>query len=48
MSMKLLAMLIRHDTLYPCKGVQLFVNSLIHDALNIRKVRRESIIMYQN
>lgn len=37
-SMKLLAMLIRHDTLYPCKGVQLFVNSLIHDALNIRKV----------
>ncbi|XP_019858537.1 PREDICTED: proteasome activator complex subunit 4 [Amphimedon queenslandica] len=37
-SMKLLAMLIRHDTLYPVKGVQLFVTSLVHDALNIRKV----------
>ena len=37
-SMKLLAMLIRHDVLYPLKGVQLLVNSLVHDALNIRKV----------
>ena len=40
-SMKLLAMLIRHDTLYPVKGVQLFANALVHDALNIRKVRND-------
>ena len=37
-SVKLLAMLIRHDCPYPVKGVQLLVNYLVHDALAIRKV----------
>lgn len=40
-SVKLLAMLIRHDYPYPVKGVQLLVNYLVHDALAIRKVSKD-------
>jgi proteasome activator subunit 4 len=44
-SVKLLAMLIRHDHPFPVKGLQMFVNYLNHDALNIRKVAIHAVTL---
>ena len=38
MATQFLTILVRHDYVFPVKGVRLLVRCLVHDTLNIRKV----------
>ena len=38
MATQFLTILVRHDYMFPVKGVRLLVRCLVHDTLNIRKV----------